>query len=142
MQVITADMLTDDQFIDSFLDASCTRLRESYEICVRKLEEMVVPFIPAEAGPFVYVDFSSLLHSKTSEGEAELSDLIMKYARVVLTPGKSLHDPSPGMYRLCYAWVAPEVLEIAMERISRLVSKIRKIDWSDLNDTTLQSVLE
>lgn len=142
MQVITADLLTDDEFVDGFLDAARDRLRHSYEICVQKLEEMVVPFIPAEAGLFVYVDFSSLLSEKSFEGEAALTRLMMEYARVVLTPGESQHERTPGMYRICFAWVSPEVLRIAMERLSKLVAKIRKMDWSDLNEKTLQGVLE
>ena len=141
MQVITADLLTDDAFVDSFLATAQDRLRHSYRICVEKLEEMVVPFIPADAGLFVYVDFSSLLPEKTFEGEARFSEAMMKYARVVLTPGQSQFEKTPGMYRICFAWVAPEVLRVAMERLSKLVAKIRRMDWTDLNDTTMQTVL-
>ena len=66
---------------------------------------------------------------------------MMKYARVVLTPGQSQFEKTPGMYRICFAWVAPEVLRVAMERLSKLVAKIRRMDWTDLNDTTMQTVL-
>lgn len=141
IQMVTAEILTDDQFVDTFLDTSRVRLRHSYAICVSKLEEMVIPFVPAEAALFVYVDFSALLPQNDFEGEAMLRDLITDYAHVVLTPGESQRDSRPGMFRICYAWTPPEVLEIAMERLSRLVVKIRKMDWSDLNATSLESVL-
>jgi len=59
IQMITAEMLTDDHFVDAFLDEARVRLVYSYRLCVTKLEEMVLPYIPAEAGLFVYVDFSS-----------------------------------------------------------------------------------
>lgn len=63
--------------------------------------------------------------------------------RIVLTPGESQRDTTPGMFRICYAWVSPEVLEIAMERLSRLVVKIRRMDWDDLNNShALYSVLD
>jgi 1-aminocyclopropane-1-carboxylate synthase len=140
-QMMAAELLTDDAFVDSFLDESRDRLRASYQLCVSKLEEMVIPFVPAEAGLFVYVDFSSLLPAKTFEYEAELGELITDHARIVLTPGSSQRDDSPGMFRICYAWVSVEVLEIAMERLSRLVVKIRKMEWDDLNSNTLSGVI-
>jgi aspartate/methionine/tyrosine aminotransferase len=142
IQMAVAEMLTDDQWVDGFLETARARLSASYEICLAKLEEMVVPFIPAEAGIFIYIDLSSLLPEKTFEGEARLSDIMVQYARIVLTPGESQRERTPGMFRICYAWVSPDVLEIAMERLSRLVGKIRKLDWDDLNENTLQSIVQ
>lgn len=141
MQAMTAELLIDDTFVDAFLEEARQRLCHSYEICALKLEEMVIPFIPAEAGIFVYIDFSSLLPERTFEGEARLCELITDYARVVLTPGQSQRERTPGMFRLCYAWVSPQVLEIALERLSRLVGKIRKIDYEDLTPEVLSSIL-
>ena len=141
IQMITAEILTDDHFVDSFIESSRQRLLHSYAICARKLEEMVVPYVRPEAAIFLYVDFSSLLPKMDSEGEAMFSDLMTEYARIVLTPGDSQRDPRPGWFRICYASVSPEVLEIAMERLSRLVAKIRRMDWSDLHATSLESVL-
>jgi len=140
IQYLMAELLTDDQFVDNFLEESRDRLIHSYNICTSKLEEMVLPFVPAEAGMFVYVDFSSLLPEKTFEWEEKLSDLMFQ-VHVVLTPGESQHDNAPGMFRICYAWVPPEVLEIAMERLSRLVAKLRRMDWDDLNGRALNSVI-
>ena len=142
IQMVVAELLTDDEFVDTYLDESRERLRRSYLICTSKLEEMVLPFVPAEAGMFVYVDFSSLLPQRTMEWEAKLSQLINDYAHIVLTPGESQRDRSPGMFRICYAWVSPDVLEIGMERLSRLVAKVRRMDWADLNEFTLRSVID
>jgi 1-aminocyclopropane-1-carboxylate synthase len=141
IQYLMAELLTDDMFVSRFLDESRARIVESYRICTTKLEEMVVPYVCAEAGLFIYVDFSSLLPEKTWDGERRLSDLIFQHARIVLTPGESQRDPSPGMFRICYTWVSPEVLETAMERLSKLVGKIRRMDWDDLNARTLSNVL-
>jgi len=141
IQYLVAELLTDDQFVDSFLVESRNRLLYSYHICTAKLEEMVVPYIPAEAGMFVYIDLSSLLPEKTFQGEEKLGNLIFDYARIVMTPGESQRDNRPGMFRICYAWVSVEVLEIAMERLSRLVAKIRRMDWDDLNERSLSGIL-
>lgn len=140
IQYLVSEILTDDVFVDSFLEESRQRLVNSYQICTNKLEEMVLPFVPAEAAMFVYVDFSPLLPQKTFAYERKLSELMFE-VRVVLTPGESQNDTTPGMFRICYAWVEPETLEIAMERLSRLVAKVRRLDWDDLDERALSSVL-
>jgi aspartate/methionine/tyrosine aminotransferase len=141
IQMVVSELLTDDDFVDLYLDESRARLRQSYLLCVEKLEEMVLPFVPAEAGQFVYVDFSSLLPAKTMEWEQRLSQLFIDHGRLILTPGESQRERMPGMFRICYAWVTPEVLKIGMERLSRLVAKIRRMDFSDLNESTLSGVI-
>ncbi len=132
MQMIVGELLIDDGFLDSFLEESRHRLLLSYNICIQKLDEMVVPFVHAEAGIFVYVDFSSLLPEQSFEGEAKFAALIEDVARVVMTPGRSQRDRKPGMFRLCYSWVSPEVLKIAMERLSFVVLQIRRNTWDDI----------
>mmetsp|Transcript_14351 Transcript_14351/g.33144 ORF Transcript_14351/g.33144 Transcript_14351/m.33144 type:complete len:184 (+) Transcript_14351:1087-1638(+) len=141
IQAVAADLLCEDVFVDKFLDDARVRLRKSYEMCTKKLEEMGFPYVRAEAGLFVYVDFSSLLPSKTFEAETKLEEMMMKHARVVVTPGKSQRERNPGMFRICYAWVSAEVLAIAMERLGKLFDKIKTTDWAELNESTLQGIL-
>lgn len=133
MQLIAAEIMSDDEFIDAFLEDARSQLTWSYKLCISKLEEMVVPYVPAEAGLFVYVDFSALLPEPTFEGEAKFAALVQDVARVVMTPGQSQQDCKPGMFRLCYTWVTYDVLEIAMERLSYLVLQIRRHSWEDLS---------
>ena len=132
MQLIVAEILSDDDFIDTFLEDSRTQLVHSYQICSRKLDEMVIPHVHAVAGLFVYVDFSSLLPENSFRGEAAFARLMQEATRVVMTPGRSQHDRKPGMFRLCYTWVSPEVLEVAMERLSLFVLRVRRSHWDDL----------
>jgi 1-aminocyclopropane-1-carboxylate synthase len=142
IQYLVSELLTDDSFLDLFLDCSRERLVDSYRICTSKLEEMVLPYVPAEAGIFVYVDFSTLLPEQTFAWEARLGTMIFEYARIVLTPGESQRDSRPGMFRICYAWVTPDILKVAMERLSKLVAQIRRLGLDDLNERTLATVLE
>ena len=101
-----------------------------------------MPFVPAQAGLFIYVDFSGIMPAKTFENETKLLDLMFQYARIVLTPGASQRDDNPGMFRICFAFVDPEVLEIGLERLSRFVAKLRRVDWKDLGDRAFANVLE
>ena len=142
MQMVVAELLTDDLFVDKFLEESRMMLMISYDVCKNKLEEMVVPYIPAKAGSFVYADFSSILPEQTFNGEAQFSRLVEDVARVVMTPGHSQRDSKPGMFRICYAWVSLEVLKIAMERLSYLVLVIRRTGWNDLSPNSMKDVLK
>lgn len=117
MQMIMAELLYDDVFIDNFLTHTRMCIHQSYTICTSKLEEMCVPYIQADAGFFVYCDFSSLIlilerrsrrkngfsssSSSTScngvEGEEKFADLVEREARIVMKPGsmtQSSSDPN------------------------------------------------
>jgi len=142
IQYLMAELLTDSMFCDTLLQTSRQRLWASYQICEQKLQEMVLPYVPAVAGMFVYVDFSSLLPEATPVWEETFSNLVFVHARIVMTPGNSQKDSRPGFFRICYAWVTPSQLAIAMERLSRLVGKVRRLDWDDLNERTLSHVLD
>ena len=105
-------------------------------------DEMVIDYVPADGGIFVYCDFSSILPKQTFQAEARFREIVEKYARVVMTPGESQFDKKPGRFRICYAWVSEDVLEIAMERLSYLITKLRKMDWlHEINEDYLSDVV-
>lgn len=83
MQMVMADLLMDDSFIDPFLAESRLKLKRSYNLCTAKLDEMVVSYTPAEGGIFVYCDFSSIFPEQTFESESKFRTIVEKYARVV-----------------------------------------------------------
>ena len=59
------------------------------------------------------------------------STILFHHARVVWTPGASQRKVEPGMFRIFYAWVSPDVLDIAMERLSRIVARLRRMNADD-----------
>jgi aspartate/methionine/tyrosine aminotransferase len=136
MQAVVASLLDDDEFIDEFLETSRTLLKISKSIVTNALDGMDIPYINAQAGIFLYCDFSSLLPEDSFDGEAKLASLIQNEARVVMTPGESQRDKKPGQFRICYAWVTPEVLQFAMGRLKLLTSDIRGNGWENLQSKT------
>ena len=77
LQYMVSELLTDDTFLDHFFEQARQRIITScYDICCRKLDEMVIPYIQPDAGIFVYVDFSSLLPDKTFVNERQFADLV------------------------------------------------------------------
>lgn len=137
MQMIVQDIFTDDKFIKSFLETSRQRTRYNYELCVARLDQMGIPYIPTKAGIFVYADFSSLLPEMSPEGEEQFTTLLLDGARILMTPGQAQLDQKLGMFRICYAYVPAETLDIFMERLDKLVVKIRRCGWKNLKAESL-----
>ena len=142
MQAMMAEVLRDDDFVYRFIETNRQRIRRSYEMCSSRLDEMVIPHTRATSGIFVYADFSSLLPEQSPEGEARFTELLLDAAKIIMTPGQAQHDLRPGMYRICYTFVSPELLDVALARLDRLVSKIRRCHWDNLDTNTLKGIIE
>uniref|UniRef100_A0A7S1C0P6 Aminotransferase class I/classII large domain-containing protein n=1 Tax=Corethron hystrix TaxID=216773 RepID=A0A7S1C0P6_9STRA len=145
IQLVTSDIFNDDLFVDSYLEEARLLTVKSKAICERKLDQMIIPYVKSEAGIFIYADFSAILPQPvTFSDEGRFSEILQNIAHVVMTPGSSQRETRPGMFRICYAWVSEEVLEIAMERISYIVFKIRKLGtryrWDDISEKYLSEV--
>ncbi len=134
VQAVVADLLNDDDFVDTFLDHSREMLKSSYSIITDALDDLQISYISAKSGIFVYCDFSSLLPEQTFEGEAKFATLVQEGARIVMTPGESQRDEKPGMFRICYAWVNRDVLRVAMTRLKALTIDIRSLGWGEMDE--------
>ena len=132
MQAVVADILSDDTFVDRFLNISKCLLKASYDIVTQGLNDMHIPFVPAKAGIFVYCDFSSLLQVNSFKGEDEIARLFEEHVRIVMTPGGCQRDRKPGFFRICYAFVTPEVLKIGILRLHMVCALIREHGWKDI----------
>jgi aspartate/methionine/tyrosine aminotransferase len=141
-----ADMLSDKPFVQEFLYTSKQRLENSYQICTSVLDDCRIPFVQAHAAMFVWIDLSSLLSSSSSSWseEGRLAKLFVNHGRIVMTPGQSQHGSKPGMFRICYAYVSSEVLQIGMQRFRHIVLKLQERgglgDWVD-NDEEWRDVI-
>ena len=131
MQSVVGNLLDDTAYVDNFLNMSRELLKSSYSIVTAAMEDMNIPYVEAQAGIFLYVDFSSLLHEPTFEGEAKLASLLIQNAKMILTPGHCQREVKPGMFRICYTWVSVDVLKVAMGRLKSLVTDIRDKGWKD-----------
>jgi aspartate/methionine/tyrosine aminotransferase len=142
MQLILADLLNDKTFVQDFLTTSRQRLKQSYQICTQVLKELQIPHVTASAGMFVYIDLSEFC--STVQEEATFGQLLMKRARMVMTPGTTQHDPLPGRFRICYAYVSVDVLREGMGRLKKVVTIIRQQgglgDWIE-DDSHWQDII-
>ena len=77
-----------------------------------------IPFLPAVAGMFVWVDLRAWLAPGGGwEAEAALWEAVCEECHVILTPGRACYAAEPGFFRLCFAWVPPLALRDALERL-------------------------
>eukprot|EP00887_Chlorella_sp_A99_P006622 scaffold3.g6622.t1 len=127
-QWAVAQALSDLEWADGFLASNQRELRASYDVVAGHLREAGIPFVPAAAGMFVWIDLRHWLPERSWEGERQLWESICDASRVVLTPGHACHAKQPGHFRLCFAWMpreasgepsTPQALAVAVERLTK-----------------------
>ena len=118
-QHILAEVLSDEAWTNDFVAQNSKLLEGSYDALTEKLASAGIPYTPAVAGMFVWIDLSAHLPENTWEGEAKLWERVCDDCKVILTPGSSCHAAAPGFFRLCFAWVPKEALVDAVVRIEK-----------------------
>ncbi|MGI9529640.1 MAG: aminotransferase class I/II-fold pyridoxal phosphate-dependent enzyme [Acidimicrobiia bacterium] len=109
-QHLLANMLTDEQWLDTYLKEMRSRLRTSYLTTTTVLDRHGVPYVDADAGLFVFADLRQAMPTMTWDAEYSLWKRILDETSVNLTPGSACRAPQPGFMRICFATVsAPEV---------------------------------
>ena len=116
-QYLLGEMISDDTWIDGYVTIMQGLLRDSHHRLTTLLLEGGIPYIPAEAGVFVLLDLRSFLTEPTWEAEHDLWLRILDEAKVNLTPGSACHIGEPGFFRLCYAGLPTEAVEVGIRRI-------------------------
>ena len=88
------------------------------------LAEAGIPYVEATASIFMVIDLRRGLRAGTWEAEKELWDRIAEEGKVLLTPGFDMHFKEPGFFRVCYAWVPPGSLPLAVSRIKHILDQV------------------
>jgi len=125
-QQLVADLLNDTEFCDTFLKINAARLRASCELVEARLHALHIPFVMPTAGMFIWFDLSQLLLSTTFSSDIDIYNALIAEQSIVLTPGSSQHGP-PGTawFRICYAYVQPDILTVALDRLTAFIKMHR-----------------
>jgi 1-aminocyclopropane-1-carboxylate synthase len=78
-----------------------------------------IPIISTNGGIFIFADFRSCLSSQNFVSEEEFRVFLLKSVGISTTPGSACHLNIPGFFRICYAFVNLETLELAMNRLKQ-----------------------
>ncbi|OQR91977.1 1-aminocyclopropane-1-carboxylate synthase [Achlya hypogyna] len=114
-----ATMLGDLSWCQEYLAENNAQLRASYIAVTDVLTAYDVPFIPASAGMFVWIDLGQFLKAPTWASEQALTQAMFEHSKFIMTPGEAQHAPRPGLYRICFAYNTPEMVALGLDRTLR-----------------------
>lgn len=109
-----SSLLSDEIFLRGYLMKLTARLTEAYDTCISILHGMNVPYLPANSGPFLWINLSGFLQRKTIEAERDLAWRMIK-AGVWLATGEAYRSEEAGWFRLTFAVPEPD-MRLGLER--------------------------
>ncbi|RZC51634.1 hypothetical protein C5167_020057 [Papaver somniferum] len=123
-QHLLSSMLLDTEFTDIYIKTNRERLRKRYEMIIGGLKKAGIECLKGNAGLFCWMNLSPLLkNNSTREGELELWDSFLHEVKLNISPGSSCHCSEPGWFRVCFANMSEQTLDIALNRISTFMEK-------------------
>ncbi|XP_010433537.1 PREDICTED: 1-aminocyclopropane-1-carboxylate synthase 7-like [Camelina sativa] len=125
-QHMLASMLSDVEFTEKYIRINRERLRRRYETIVEGLKKAGIECLKGNAGLFCWMNLGFLLEKKTKDGELQLWDVILKELKLNISPGTSCHCSEFGWFRVCFANMSENTLEIALMRIHEFMDRRRK----------------
>ncbi|KAI9201071.1 hypothetical protein LWI28_017570 [Acer negundo] len=123
-QFLLANMLADTKFTSKYMKENRRRLKKRKEMLVSGLKTAGIKCLKSNAGLFCWVDMRKLLVSNTFEAEKELWKKIIFEVGLNISPGSSCHCIEPGWFRVCFANMSEETLQVSMRRIKAFVEPI------------------
>ncbi|KAK9064912.1 hypothetical protein SSX86_016295 [Deinandra increscens subsp. villosa] len=123
-QYLLSEILSDQKFTKIYLSENRRRLKQRYERLVKGLKRSGISCLKSNSGLFCWVDMRHLLNSNTFESEMELWKKIVYEVGLNISPGSSCHCGEPGWFRVCFANMSEETLDIAMQRVKSFVDSM------------------
>lgn len=123
-QYLLGELLSDKKFTKNYLSENQERLKQRRKMLVKGLEKTGISCLKSNAGLFCWVDMRHFLKSNTFEAEMELWKNIVYDVKLNISPGSSCHCTEPGWFRVCFANMSEETLDLAMERLKSFVDSM------------------
>lgn len=102
-------------------------MAKRHEKFTKGLEEVNISRFPSNAGLFCWMNLKSLLKEQTFEAELKLWSVIIHEVKLNVSPGSSFNCSEPGWFRVCFANIDDETVDVALNRIRAFIGKqIRK----------------
>lgn len=129
-QHLLASMLSDTDFTENYIKTNRERLRKRYHMIIDGLKNAGIKCLKGNAGLFCWMNLCPLLESNTRESELKLWNSILQEVKLNISPGSSCHCSEPGWFRVCFANMSEQTLEIALTRMHNFMEK-RKTQMSN-----------
>ncbi|KAI3851095.1 hypothetical protein MKW98_010498 [Papaver atlanticum] len=114
-QNLLAAMLSDPKKIEEKISANYDGLRKAGIECLE-----------GNAGLFCWMNLSPFLKSSTIESELILWNCMVNEVKLNIAPGSSCHCDEPGWFRVCFANMSEETLQVVLKRIYKFMETHRK----------------
>ncbi|XP_058772852.1 1-aminocyclopropane-1-carboxylate synthase 3-like [Vicia villosa] len=136
-QYLLSAMLGDKKFTKNYLSENQKRLKKRQKMLVNGLQKANISCLKTNnAGLFCWVDMRNLLSSNTFEAEMDLWKKILYKVGLNISPGSSCHCTEPGWFRVCFANMSEDTLNLAMKRLKDFVSNSNGEECSSDNKRT------
>ncbi|WCJ32083.1 1-aminocyclopropane-1-carboxylate synthase [Euphorbia peplus] len=126
-QYLLSALLSDKKFTKNYISENQKRLKQRQRMLVKGLEKTGINCLKSNAGLFCWVDMRHLLKSNTFEAEIELWKKIVYEVKLNISPGSSCHCTEPGWFRVCFANMSEDTLNLAMERLKSFVDSMSEM---------------
>ncbi|WOK96884.1 hypothetical protein Cni_G05592 [Canna indica] len=124
-QKMLAAMLGDREFTEEYLARNRERLKKRYELIVEGLKKAGIECLQGNAGLFCWMNLKPLLAEPTRDAELELWKSILHEVKLNISPGSSCHCTEAGWFRVCFANMSEQTLEVALRRIKDFMKKTK-----------------
>nr|GMC92551.1 1-aminocyclopropane-1-carboxylate synthase 7-like [Ipomoea batatas] len=125
-QQLLATMLSDKMFTENYIKTNRERLRKRYEMIVEGLKSAGIACLKGNAGLFCWMNMSPLLDEPTRECELKVWKEILREVKLNISPGSSCHCTEAGWFRVCFANMSEQTLEVALKRIHDFMERRRR----------------
>lgn len=102
-QHILHEMISDSEWITGFQAQNLKRIARAYGTFTKLLDERGIPYHPAKAGFFIWLDLRAHLYGSNREGEMKLFKKLFDQGMINLSPGAGFHALESGWFRSCFA---------------------------------------
>ncbi|XP_042041059.1 1-aminocyclopropane-1-carboxylate synthase 3-like [Salvia splendens] len=126
-QYLLSAILSDHVFAEKYVAENRMRLRNRHAVLVCGLRRVGISCLESNAGLFCWVDMRHLLSSDSLEAEMELWKKVVYDVGLNISPGSSCHCAEHGWFRVCFANMTEDTLDLAIRRIKSFVDSISPI---------------
>ena len=123
-QYLLAALLSDKKFTRNYISENQKRLKQRQKLLVQGLQKAGISCLKSNAGLFCWVNMKHLLSSNTFDAEMELWKKIVHQVKLNISPGSSCHCTEPGWFRVCFANMSEETLNLAIQRLKSFVESM------------------
>ncbi|XP_028796090.1 1-aminocyclopropane-1-carboxylate synthase 3-like [Neltuma alba] len=139
-QYLLANLLSDDNFTEEYMKETQGRLKKRREMLVSGLRKAGIRCLKSNAGLFCWVDMRHMLRSDSFEAEKELWKRILMVVGLNISPGSSCHCSEPGWFRVCFADMSENTLQVAMRRLKVFVDSTGSASGGRISNSEMSSL--